>query len=299
VNNKSEYKSNKMDYFLCLMILVVSIILGYALLGGCQCQSTLKMVLLILSIYLVLHIIIDYINPKRNQDDSIPLVPLTPSIIVNDSVNKAEYDIESEDISLDKRENPEISIEEDHIKVNDMEYPIMGELDHIDPYHLIKNVKTIYKNTKTNYPFIPDNHQSKSTGTEFTELDNGISPSKEEKYLKIASKYYPQLTETQLNYADCTNFDASDERSCIIPKDNLNLRPIAKTKQEFEPTLVTKEMLSKGVQYIIDAHDINTKEGFQNIPDGTESKLTSNLSNKCDINSSCSDKLCLPYDKEN
>jgi hypothetical protein len=288
-----------MDYFLCLMILLVSIIIGYSLLGGCRCSSTLKMVLLILSIYLVLHIIIDYINPKRNQDDSIPLVPLTPSIIVNDSVNKAEYDIESEDISLDKRENPEISIEEDHIKVNDMEYPIMGELDHIDPYHLIKNVKTIYKNTKTNYPFIPDNHQSKSTGTEFTELDNGISPSKEEKYLKIASKYYPQLTETQLNYADCTNFDASDERSCIIPKDNLNLRPIAKTKQEFEPTLVTKEMLSKGVQYIIDAHDINTKEGFQNIPDGTESKLTSNLSNKCDINSSCSDKLCLPYDKEN
>lgn len=285
-----------MDYFLCFMILLVSIILGYALLGGCQCSSTLKMVLLILSIYLILHLIIDYINPKRNQNNSIPLVPLKPSIPVNDSV-KAEYDIESEDISLDKRENPEISIEEDHIKVNEMEYPIMGELDHIDPYHLIKNVKTIYKNTKTNYPFIPDNHQNKTTGTEFTELDSGISPSKEEKYLKIASKYYPQLTETQLNYADCTNFDASDERSCIIPKDNLNLRPIAKTKQEFEPTLVTKEMLSKGVQYIIDAYDINTKEGFQSIPDGTESKLTSNLSNKCDVNSSCSDKLCLPYDK--
>lgn len=285
-----------MDYFLCFMILLVSIILGYALLGGCQCSSTLKMILLILSIYLILHLIIDYINPKRNQNNSIPLVPLKPSIPVNDSV-KAEYDIESEDISLDKRENPEISIEEDHIKVNEMEYPIMGELDHIDPYHLIKNVKTIYKNTKTNYPFIPDNHQNKTTGTEFTELDSGISPSKEEKYLKIASKYYPQLTETQLNYADCTNFDASDERSCIIPKDNLNLRPIAKTKQEFEPTLVTKEMLSKGVQYIIDAYDINTKEGFQSIPDGTESKLTSNLSNKCDVNSSCSDKLCLPYDK--
>ena len=298
-----------MDYFLCLMILVVSIILGYALLGGCQCQSTLKMVLLILSIYLVLHLIIDYINPKRNQNDSIPLVPLTPSIPVNESV-KGEYeydidididiDIESEDNVLDNGgDEAEITIEEDHIKVNDIEYPIMGELDHIDPYHLMNNLKTIYKNTKTNYPFVPDNHQNKTTGTEFTDLEGGISPSDEEKHLKIASKYYPQLTQTQLNYADCTNFDSSDERSCIIPKDNLNLRPIAKTKQEFEPTLVTKEMLSKGVQYIIDAHDINTKEGFESIPNGTESKLTSNLSNKCDVNSSCSDKLCLPYDKEN
>ena len=51
-----------MDYYLCILLLFVAVVLGYALMGGCECTSTLQIAVSIVIIYLILSTLINYYN---------------------------------------------------------------------------------------------------------------------------------------------------------------------------------------------------------------------------------------------
>ena len=193
-----------MDFYLILLLIFISVIIGKCITKMCNCNSILATSIIVLIIYIMCdYMFLDNIN----------------TINTINTVNNTNM------VNNTRQSTNNIGVK----------FPIMSEIDSLDPNSLMKKIQSFYKTSKHNYPYIPTNYQDK-----VIEKSNLIGKNKT--HLAISKMQYPQLTEDQYNYNDCTNFGWNDALSCIQPPDNNNLRPMK--FGEFEHTLVEPSMLS-------------------------------------------------------
>ena len=272
-----------MDYYLCILLLFVAVVLGYALMGGCECTSTLQIAVSIVIIYLILSTLINYYNSTYTFSNEVSSNEVSSNVATVDTSddNKDLDEEESNDddsIKYIKSDKVNETIDTDeYVKVKSLVMPLMGEFDHIDPKTLIDKVKGIYANSKATYPYKPDNHQTKTIGMDkrngrdgevekSKDREGGIAVGYNDDYLAIAGTYYPQLTKDQLNYEDCSNFNWKDNRSCIQPPDGKNLRALAMENNGLKSDYISKSILGDAVNNIDDLKLV-LKEDFS-VPAG-------------------------------
>lgn len=181
---------------------------------------------------------------------------------------------------------------------SNLQFPNSGPLDNLNCHQLKNNLQTLYQATK--HPYRDEvNLEKESDDDKILKEDKNIVNTlnlneKDEKYLKISEKAYPQLTKNQINASDCTSYQ-SGPMSCNQQPNSANLFPPKKSllvsgcKSEKDLKKIAREDFS------VPASIQNTvvKPLFKNAPEGSlnSKDISDNLCGNCVVGE-CKYDIC-------
>ena len=161
-----------------------------------------------------------------------------------------------------------------------------GPLDNLKPDELVNRLNYIHY--ATSHPYQPMNYQKYKSSSDH-QLENDldtegpIGATNSIKHLESAKYYYPDLSEGQINYDDCTNYSTDSSLSCNQGPNNQNLFPqqsilVAGLKNENDLKIVAREDFGS-----------NSKILFKNAPDNSGSSCS--LCRHCKVGT-CKHSIC-------
>jgi len=242
-----------MNYLLHTQALIIAGIIGIPLLLGLGLKEPLYIGFLVVGMYVILSMYLEKIESRLRVNLLVNKQPNNNNIFVEET---NENVVNEEDIIMDELDNTQHhnnlnnnhnnnqnnSDENNNIKElkhrlkgdelrrvgnSDLHMPVSGPLDHLSPDELVNRLNYIHY--ATSHPYQPMKYQQFKTHNDY-QLDEDVNTTgsmkatKSVKNLERANIHYPQLTENQVNYSDCTNHGYGP-LSCNQAPDRANLFP--------------------------------------------------------------------------
>ena len=214
-----------MELLLSFFFLIISSVIGITLGLSLGVKSYLKLAIIVMCIFIPIEICYDYCNTNNNNNNNKHHTTTTNSNTIPNSIpNSIPIPNSKPNLINTTTANTHSNIKTDHIKYASLENTSVFEnndklpFDGLEPTELLSRLNYIYYATSN--PLEPIHYSTYKTHADklLDEEDSSNANYKlithDPKLLKYSRKYYPQLTDNQIDAKDCLNY-GSGKNSCF------------------------------------------------------------------------------------
>jgi len=283
-----------MDLLLSFFFLIISSVVGITIGLLLGMRSYLKLAIFVLCIFIPLELCYDYL-----YDDTHIQLYETNTTIPIPIHNSKPNEIEPTNTTIHKNTNKEkikyASVENTSVLNYDNDKP---PFDGLEPTELLSRLNYIYYATSN--PLEPIRYSTYKTHADklLDEDSNYKLSTNDPKLLKYSRKYYPQLTDNQIDAKDCLNYGSGKESCFQNPSLFFNIKNdfniLTKGVNENNANLVVREDFSNPPTSMSMSMNPNTRYEaplFSNAPDFKMDKPLDQESNET-INVDTSNSMC-------
>ena len=201
-------------FWYVLFSVIITILLTFALNLLPLDKNIISIALLFVSTYITIYGLVYWYNmePTKNFTNYIlENMELAPSLVVeNNSSNLAGNIHVADDVFKDSK-----------IKYKNIDVPIMGPLDGLEPPEVVNRLNYLYNKTASPYKpmkyydYMTDNDKQLMDGYQILNRKPGSTDMVQ--YKGELDRWYPTLNKELVNTRDCTSYAPGSPSSCIIP----------------------------------------------------------------------------------
>lgn len=261
-----------MNILLSFFFLLIASIIGISICLVLNMKSYLKIAIVVMCIFIPIEIFNDYFHKNNNLKNKIPINNSQPNTISNTNVSEqTKYS----------------SVDTTQFQMTDK-----PPFDGLEPKELLLRLNYLYYATAN--PLKPINYLNyKTHADKLLDHDNTKLSTNDSNLLKFSQKYYPQLSENQIDTKDCLN-GGSDKTSCFQNpslffnvKNDFNI--LTKGVNEDNANLLIREDFSNPM--ILDTKTRYEPVLFINAPNGNLDRPLDQESNES-INLNTNNNIC-------
>ena len=226
---------NQDNLLLELQALILAVAIALPLAIGSGIKSPMLMAVYVMIAYFFISLLLNNISDGDKKKEQFTLVSVPASVKMdyqnNNLNNNGPGGIQDYGV-MPKHEI--VGLHKDCVteSTSNLQFPNSGPLDNLNTQQLKENLQTLYDSTRHPYRdevnLEKESHDDKIMGQDLSLVNSLDLNGKDEKYLNISKKTYPQLTKNQINASDCTSYQ-SGPMSCNQQPNSANLFPQKKS----------------------------------------------------------------------